>query len=159
MIIVGIGEYHISNKPGEVIKTMALGSCVGIMIYAPKLKTAAMAHVALPDSSIGADKAKILPAYFADSAIPLLVKEYQKLGVSRPSELIIKLAGGASIMDPNGTFNIGKRNVLAIRKILWKHRLGARREDVGKDFSRTVTMEIDTGRVIISSPGKGKWEL
>ena len=62
-------------------------------------------------------------------------------------------------MDPNGTFNIGKRNVLAIRKILWKLRLGARKEDVGDNFSRTVSVDVDTGKVLISSPKRGEWEL
>jgi chemotaxis protein CheD len=62
-------------------------------------------------------------------------------------------------MDPNGTFNIGKRNVLAIKKLLWKYKLGAIAEDVGKDYSRTVSVNIQTGEVLVSSPGKGEWKL
>lgn len=158
-ILVGIGEYAVSNKPGDVIKTLALGSCVAIVFNAPKLKAVAMAHVALPDSSIGSERSLKLPAYFADSAIPVLIEEFKKLGISKSSDLQIKLTGGATIMDPNGTFNIGKRNVLAIRKILWKYRLGARKEDIGKDFSRTVKIEVDTGKVTVSSPKLGEWEL
>ena len=34
-----------------------------------------------------------------------------------------------------------------------------RKEDVGKDFSRTVKIEVDTGLVTISSPKKGDWNL
>jgi len=62
-------------------------------------------------------------------------------------------------MDPVGIFNIGKRNVLTIRKLLWNSRLGATVEDVGGNYSRTLWVEIDTGKVFISSPKRGKWEL
>ena len=62
-------------------------------------------------------------------------------------------------MDPNNTFNIGKRNVLAIRKILERFRLGAIAEDVGGNISRSVSIEMNTGKVIVSSPGRGEWEL
>jgi chemotaxis protein CheD len=72
-------------------------------------------------------------------------------------KLIVKLAGGSVIMDPKNTFNIGKRNVLAIKKILWEMGLGARKEDIGGTISRTVSVYVDTGRVVISSPGRDDW--
>jgi chemotaxis protein CheD len=158
-IIIGIGEYAVSNKIEDQLKTMALGSCVGVVFYAPKFHAAGMAHIALPDSSISPEKKEALPAYFADTAIPLMIQKFKNLGVTKSSELIVKIMGGGAIMDPNSTFNIGKRNVLAIRKILWKHRLAARKEDVGKDYSRTVKVFVGSGKIIISSPKKGEWNL
>lgn len=157
--MVGIGEIGISTDPSDIIKTMALGSCVAVIFTAPKLGAYGMAHVALPDSKIGSERAKSLPGYFADRAIGHLINQFKKLGVTRSSELVIKLVGGASIMDPKGIFNIGKRNVLTIRKLLWIHRLGARAEDVGENFSRTVWIELKSGKVFVSSPRKGVWEL
>ena len=62
-------------------------------------------------------------------------------------------------MDPHNTFNIGKRNVLAIRKMLWRYRLGAIAEDVEGGISRSVTIDLGTGKVTISSPGRGDWKL
>lgn len=159
MIMVGIGEAGISNKPGDVVKTMALGSCVAAVFIAPKFNAVGMVHIALPDSTIDGEKARRQPGYFADSAIPYLIAQFKKLGVRKSSELTIKLIGGATIMDPNGTFNIGKRNVLATRKVLWKYRLGAKAEDVGKDFSRTVRVEVDTGKVLVTSPKIGEWDV
>ncbi len=159
IIMVGIGELAVSNKSGDIIKTMALGSCVGIMVYAPGLKAAGLAHVALPDSSIGNDFNSDMPAYYADVGVARLVEEFNKLGASRPSDLVIKLAGGANIMDSNGSFNIGKRNILAVKKMLWKYRLGAIKEDVGKNFGRTAWIEVDTGNVFLSSPRLGRWQL
>lgn len=62
-------------------------------------------------------------------------------------------------MDSNQIFNIGKRNLLAVKKILWANRLGAISEDIGGQFSRSVSIDAATGRVILSSPGRGEWEL
>ena len=157
--MIGIGEYAVSDKIDDLLKTMALGSCVGVVFLAPKFHAAGMAHVALPDSGISQEKKEALPAYFADSAIPMMIEQFKRLGVTKSSEITVKLVGGASIMDPNGTFNIGKRNVLAIRKVLWKHRLGARKEDVGKNYSRTVKVEVKTGKILVSSPRLGEWEI
>lgn len=156
---VGVGEFAVSNKPGDVIKTIGLGSCVGVMILAPKIKAVGLLHVALPESSINLDRAKKKPGTFPDTGIPAMLKEFQKLGVKGPRELVVKLAGGASIMDDNNVFNIGKRNILSVRKNLWKFKLGARAEHVGDTISRTVTVEVDTGKVYLSSPGRGQWEL
>lgn len=159
IIMVGIGEMAISSKPGDVIKTMALGSCVGIMIFAPRLKAAGLAHVALPDSSIGNERRANLPAYFADLAVQKMVADFKKLGALRPADLRIKLAGGANIMDPNGSFNIGKRNVLAVKKTLWRFRMGAIAEDVGSNYGRTAWIEVDSGSVFLSSPMRGRWQI
>ena len=62
-------------------------------------------------------------------------------------------------MDPNNTFNIGGRNIFAVKKHLWRYKLGPVAEDVGDSISRTMTVDVDTGKIIITSPGKGWWEL
>ena len=158
-IYVGVGEYAVSNKPGDVVKTLALGSCVGVIVLAPESKTVGLLHVALPDSSINKKRMEERPGMFADTGIPLLLKDMKKSGYNGSGKLIVKLAGGAAIMDPNNTFNIGKRNILAVKKILWQYKLGPRSEHVGDAISRTVSVEVDTGKVMLSSPGRGDWEL
>ncbi len=158
-IIVGVGEYAVTNQPGDVVKTFALGSCVAMIVLAPRIRAVGMVHIALPESKLGNGKEKNLPGYFADTAIPVVLDSLKKLGISNNRDLIIKLAGGASMMDPQGYFNIGKRNVLAIRKILWQYKLGAIAEDIGQNFSRTVRVEVDTGLVYLSSPNRPEWQL
>ncbi len=158
-LIAGIGEIVVSKNPDDVLKTVALGSCVALIFWAPKLKLAGLAHVALPDSAAANGRTKKLPGYFADQAVPRLIQEFKKHGITSSAQVRIKLAGGAQIMDPKGTFNIGKRNVLALRKILWKYRLGAIAEDVGGNYSRSVVVDVNTGKVKVSSPKKGEWEI
>ena len=159
VIYVGVGEYSTSKVPGEVVKTMALGSCVAVIVLDPKNRVVGLLHVALPDSSINKKRAEEKPGIFADTGVTMLLGEMKKYGYDRKSRLTIKLAGGARIMDPNNTFNIGKRNILAVRKCLWHYRLGAIAEDVGGTISRTIAVDVDTGKVKISSPGRRDWVL
>ncbi len=154
-IVIGIGELAATSSEGFAIKTYALGSCVALIFLDPETHMAGMAHVALPDSKICPEEALRMPGRFADTAIPALLKEMTHLGCKECGKtLMVKLVGGAQVADPNEVFNIGKRNVLALKKLLWERGMGAIAEDVGGTKSRTVTVEVDTGLVHISSPGE-----
>ena len=153
-VTLGIGELGMVNKPGDVIKTHALGSCVAIVILDPATRSIGMVHIALPESKVHPERAGKLPGYFADTGVPALLQLMQKAGAAANlRKVVVKLTGGANVMDKNNTFNIGKRNVLAIKKGLWGQRMGAVAEDVGGSISRTVTVQVDNGKVQISSPG------
>jgi chemotaxis protein CheD len=158
LIVIGIGELKVANTPGSVLRTFALGSCIGVALVAPRLQAGGLLHFALPDSSINQELALERPGYFADTGIPVLIKKMFDYGCQY-TDLIVKIAGGANIMDPEETFRIGSRNTLAVKKHLWRYKLGAVAEDVGDHISRTMSVVVDTGRVIITSPGNGRWEL
>jgi len=159
-IILGVGDYGASNTPEDEVKTFALGSCVSVIFLDPKSRTVGMAHIALPDSSINSAKAADKPGYFADTAIPALLTQMGKFGCDKRGKgMIVKLCGGANVMDTNDTFQIGKRNALAIKKILWSYGLGAISEDLGGNYSRTVTISVAAGQITLSSPGKPNWQL
>ncbi len=157
IITVGIGEWAVSKNPEDVIKTYALGSCVAVMIYDMKVKVGGMIHIALPDSSIDVARGQAQPGYFADTGLPQMIQEMKGLGASRAG-VWVKLAGGASVMDASGYFDIGKRNVLAVKKVLWKSSLGPLAEDTGGNSSRTVTFTLTEGLVVLSS-GPKSWNL
>lgn len=159
-IMLGIGDLDGTREPGAALKTMALGSCVALILMDPKQKAIGMAHVALPESSTDAVKALALPGYFADTAVSALMARMARLGCDpRGQGFIVKLVGGSSIMDIDGLFNIGKRNVLALKKCLWQVKLAPMAEDVGGDFSRTVEVYQESGHIVITSPHKGVWEI
>lgn len=154
-LILGIGDFGASKTFGTQVKTYALGSCVAAIFLCPGTRTVGMIHIALPDSSISPAKVKERPGYFADTGIPLLLQSMARLGCAANGRgMRVKLVGGASIMDPNEAFNIGKRNVLAVRKILWSLGLCAVAEDIGGTISRTVSVAVSTGEVTISTPGR-----
>ena len=105
-----------------------------------------MLHYMLPDSTMDSEKAKRMPAMFADTGIPALFKQSYRLGATK-ANIIVKIFGGAQILDENGVFNIGKRNYLALRKIFWKNNVMIAAEYVGGSINRTVRLEINTGRL------------
>jgi chemotaxis protein CheD len=149
----GVGALGVSGDQEAVLLT-TLGSCVAVIAIDPYARAAGLVHVALPDSSISPEKAATCPGYFADTGIPLLLREMARLRNREKSRLLIKLVGGARVLDPASTFDIGKRNVLATKKILWEHRLGVLAEDTGGELSRTVKVMVATGQVIVSCQGE-----
>lgn len=158
--LVGIGGIQVVKRPDETIKTMALGSCVAIIMLDPARKLIGMDHVALPDSEVDPGHAKEHPGYFADTGLPALLSAMVKNGSNADvRSLIVKLVGGASVIEAGASFNIGRRNVLAIKKLLWGMRMGAIAEDLGGSISRTVEVAASDGRVRIFSPGRGEWEI
>ena len=157
VITVGIGEWAVSRNGEDTIKTYALGSCVAVMIYDVKVRVGGLIHIALPESSVDPKKASVQPGYFADTGLPHMIEEMKKLGASRTG-VWVKLAGGASVMDASGYFDIGKRNVLAIKRILWKSSLGPVAEDTGGSNSRTVAFSLSDGAVVLSS-GPKTWNI
>lgn len=157
VVNVGIGEWAVVQNADDVIKTYALGSCIAVIIHDVKTGTVGMIHIALPESSIDPEKAKARPGYFADTGLPLMIEEMKRLGSLKPN-VRVKIAGGASVMDDKGFFDIGKRNLLAAKKILWRSSLGAIAEDTGGEISRTVSVRAGDGETTISS-GNQQWKI
>ncbi len=157
VVNVGIGEWAVARNADDVIKTYALGSCIAVIIHDVKTGIVGMIHIALPESSIDPEKARLRPGYFADTGLPLMIEEMKSLG-SLKQNVRVKIAGGASVMDDKGFFDIGKRNLLAAKKILWKSSLGAIAEDTGGEISRTVSVRTGDGETTISS-GNQQWKI
>jgi chemotaxis protein CheD len=123
-------------------------SCIAVVIHDPISRVGGLLHYMLPESTLDQAKAQERPYMFADTGIPLLFHHAYKLGAVK-SRLEVAVLGGAQVMDSNQTFNIGKRNHLALKKIFWKAGVLVRTEEVGGTASRTVRLEIATGRVLL----------
>ena len=145
-LVIGIGDCQVSADPADILITHALGSCIAVMIHDPVAKVAGLLHFMLPESSIDLEKAVKRPFAYADTGIPLLFQNAYQLGAVK-SRIRVMAAGGAQMLDPNGTFNIGKRNHLAMRKIFWKAGVLVQKEEVGGMASRTVRIDVAAGRV------------
>lgn len=148
--IVNIADMKLSNNTDEVLITYSLGSCVAVVIYDPFLKCGGMIHIMLPDSTIERDPLRVIPYKYVDTGVPLLYKGIFNFG-SKRNQLITKVIGGSEIMDTNKFFNIGQRNYLAVRKMLWRNNVVIHGEDVGGSKSRTVRLFLDTGIVVVSN--------
>jgi chemotaxis protein CheD len=151
--VVDIADIQVSNDPTVDLVTYSLGSCIGVSIWDPELHVAGMLHFMLPQSSIAQEKARTHPAMFADTGIPQLFRSAYELGAVK-KRLIVKVAGGSSLLNDNGMFNIGKRNYIILRKIFWKNGILISSENVGGSVSRTMRLQIGSGRVTIRIRGK-----
>ncbi len=147
---VDIADFKVSADTRDVLVTYSLGSCIGVSIWDPEVKVGGMIHYMLPESSISPDKAKANPAMFADTGIPRLFRAAYELGAVK-KRLVVKAAGGSQLLDDNGTFNIGKRNYVMLRKLFWKNGILIDAEDVGGSISRTLRLDVGTGRVTLKT--------
>jgi chemotaxis protein CheD len=157
-IVVGIADIKVSGNAADVLVTYALGSCIAVAIYDPAVKVGGLLHYMLPDSSLDVNKARENPAMFADTGIPLLFKSCYKFGAEK-KRIIVKVAGGASILDDSNYFRIGEKNIMALRKMFWKNNVLIAAEDTGKSFNRTVRMELASGVVRVKGAEGKLYEL
>ncbi|MGA2331156.1 MAG: chemotaxis protein CheD [Syntrophales bacterium] len=157
-IVVGISDFRVSNNINDVLVTYALGSCVGVTIYDPVVKVGGLLHFMLPESSLDMRKAGENPAMFADTGIPILFKTCYELGAKK-KRMIVKVAGGASILDDANFFRIGQKNVTAMKKLFWKNNVFIEGEDTGSNCNRTFSIHISTGKVFVRTAHNGTREL
>ena len=144
-VVVGVGDMRVSNNAGDTIVTYALGSCIGVSIYDMQAKVGGLLHFQLPDSRIKNGHGVGNPKMFADTGIPLLFRHAYALGASKQT-LVVKVAGGSQLLDEKGFFAIGKRNFVMLKKIFWQNQVLIAGEHVGGNISRTMYLEIATGR-------------
>jgi chemotaxis protein CheD len=157
-LVVGISDLKVSSNPAESMITYALGSCIAVAVYDPAAKVGGLLHFMLPDSTLDADKAKETPAMFADTGIPLLFKTCYRLGADK-KRMVVKVAGGASILDESNFFRIGQKNIMAMRKLFWSNNVLIDAEDTGKNINRTVRLDMSTGKVFVKRAGGRPEEL
>ena len=154
-IVVEVSDAKVSNDPADVLVTYSLGSCIGVCLYDAERKIGGLLHYQLPDSKMSPERAQENPFMYADSGMKILVDKMLSMGANK-RKIKIKIAGGAAMdMGPKG-FDIGKRNHLAIRKILWKNGMLIDSEDVGGSSPRNLYINIDNGMVTVRSDGLEK---
>lgn len=154
-ITVDISDAKVSRDIADVLVTYSLGSCIAVSLYDPSCQIGGMLHYQLPDSKMDLQRAAEKPLMFADTGVELLLNKMLILGVNK-KRMQIKIAGGAAMsIGPKG-FDIGKRNYLAIRKILWKNGMLINAEDIGGEAPRNMYLNIESGAVTVRSFGLEK---
>ena len=156
--IVGISDCAVTSDPEHSLITYALGSCIAIAIHDRIANVAGMLHFMLPDSSMNPSKAENNPYVFADTGIPRLFQQAYQRGADK-RRLTVYMLGGAQVVNTSEDFNIGKRNHLAARKILWKAGVMVHGETVGGNIARTVRLENRTGKLFWRAPGEPEREI
>ncbi len=152
--IVGVGEFVVSTSDRERLVTYALGSCLGIAVHDPVAGVGGLLHVMLPDSTIdpvGVDQA----GRYVDTGVPALFRECYRHG-ARKERMTVKVAGGAftNRVFENDAFQVGRRNLVALRRIFWKNGVLIHAEDIGGCLTvRTMSLFVGTGDVVLRVNG------
>ena len=150
-LTVGIADMKI-GKGNDLLVTYALGSCIGLCFYDPKLKLGALLHVMLP---LNMEAGRKNPLKYADTGIRETLRQLEAKGASR-SRITVKIAGGAKMFEVNGgnLGNIGQRNIESVHSILRMEGIRLLGEHVGGNVARTLLFDLDSGQSCIRSYGR-----
>jgi chemotaxis protein CheD len=141
-----MGEIVLSRAPGKL--TAVLGSCIGVVLYHPRLRVGALAHVVLADSD-----GRTGPAgKFADTAVPEMIRLLQSQG-AMASGLTARIVGGAHMFG-RGPMKIGENNLTAVTAALAKARQFVVAQHVGGEKGRRVTLDCTTGTLTVEIGGQ-----
>jgi len=142
----------ISSEPNDIIVTHALGSCLGVAIHDAAARVGGLFHPMLPNARVNPEKAADNPYLFVDTGTPLFFKEAYAAGAQK-ERLMVKVAGGAAIGSGPNFFAIGRQNFTMLRKLFWRNGIVITGEDVGGNTSRTMYLDVGTGRTWIQANG------
>ncbi|RJR48416.1 MAG: hypothetical protein C4576_08270 [Desulfobacteraceae bacterium] len=127
-----------------LLKIDQIGSGVGVVIYNPLQKVGAGLHILAPSSGSIASKN---PLMYADSAIPYAMEQLSNNGVKPPFSVAI--AGGASLLKCQTAMGSSQRMIDAVKTALAKAALNVKLENTGGTKVRSITLDIDAGKIRI----------
>ncbi|MCD6379072.1 chemotaxis protein CheD [bacterium] len=155
---VMMAEYRTGKAPMKMM-TMALGSCVGIVLYDKETKIGALAHVMHPswrNVRNNSNRGK-----FVDTAIELMISTLSDSGADA-ERLTAKIFGGARMFDHivgnRGIVQIGSANITAARNELARLDIPIIVERVGGNKGRTIIFDLSNGSVNVRD-ADGKEEI
>lgn len=157
-LVIGVSDMKVSNDPQGMLVTYSLGSCIGIAIHDAVAGVGGMLHFMLPASELDRGKAEQNPYMFADTGIPRLFKSAYQLGAQKQRMRVV-MVGGSQVLDQSGFFNIGKRNVMAVRKIFHRNNVLIDFDHTGGSVNRTIRLAVDGGRAWLKVSGQGEMEI
>jgi chemotaxis protein CheD len=154
--MVRMGEMAVSRRPGDVLTSLGLGSCIGLALVDSRSQIAGLAHVVLPSS----DGRNDTPGKYADTAVEALLGKIVALG-GRKLGCQAVLAGGASMFAfaKKGTMEVGARNDEAVRAELARLRIPVAAHDTGGGKGRSIRVEVEGTKVLSRAAGAPLREL
>lgn len=154
VVKVAMSDLKVVRAPQRLLTT-GLGSCIGVCLFDPQAKIAGMAHIMLPDSR--QSRGIINPAKFADTAVPILIKEMERLG-AEAARIVAKIAGGAQMFafsNTNEIMRVGERNTQAVLAKLREEHIPVLVNETGGNFGRTIEFDASNGKLYIRTIDKG----
>jgi chemotaxis protein CheD len=141
------GGLVVAAQPTEV--TTILGSCVSVCLWDERLRVGGLNHFLLPS----APKGQVSSARHGDAAIPMLLRDLERLGSQRRN-LRAKVFGGAHVAGaPAGSAGptLGQRNAELARRLLAEAGIPIIAEDLGGTVGRKLRFRTDDGLALVKT--------
>jgi chemotaxis protein CheD len=146
---VEAGEVVVSKAAADILTTSSpVGSCVAVCLWDPVSGVGGLLHFLWPDSKLNPDQAGSAPACFADTGVQLLFDQATAMGAAK-GRCKVRLIGGAEIADREQADRWAKRNLLAVRSVLWRNGVFLEGEEVGGTKARRATLTVSNGELFV----------
>lgn len=150
VVTVGVAQFRVGRTPLRMM-TMALGSCLGIVLFDASTRVGALAHVMHPRRARVKNNANRVK--FVDTAIPIVVGRMVECGARRET-IVAKLFGGARMFESSvgskGVLQIGDENVATAREQFGALGIPIVAERVGGRRGRTILFDVSDGSVCVT---------
>jgi chemotaxis protein CheD len=154
-----LGEVVVAKRPTS-IKTV-LGSCVAVILHAPRLKISALCHAQMPEKHSDGrcrdscphpcnQKSSDLGGFmYVTCCVRKMLSELRRLHVDE-GEIVATLVGGANVLQGmDRRWSVADRNVAVAIATLEKQRIPIRYTDVGGTEGRTIEHLSDSNRTTV----------
>ena len=149
--VVGTGQFAVSTDPDDTLITYGLSASLGVTAYDRVARVGGLVHALTPATGLHADDAQRWPSRFIETGVARMFDAMYARG-ARKDRIEIRAAGGARAPGCDECFSIGRRNVVALKKVLWQCAMLIRTHDVGGPVQRTLSLCIEDGRVEVATP-------
>lgn len=147
-----MGELAVTGAASEVLTTIGLGSCVGLVLLDGRRGTAGLAHIVFPQAPQAKPVAE--PGKYADTAVTALLGALARIGGAREAFEAV-LVGGARMFSFGRTneLDVGARNVSAVTSALVAVGVPIRAAATGGALGRSVRVRAHEGIVALRTAG------
>ncbi len=144
IIEVETGKVKTARAPAK-LRSLAIGSCVAVILYDHTHHVGGIAHVMLPSTDTYLPSTDLLK--YANFAIEELVKNLTDLGATKEA-LKANLVGGAMVV--RDSLDIGKENIKTVEHKLKEMSIEVLARRLGGYERRSATLDTSTGVVWVS---------
>ncbi len=152
-IDVNTGEVKVCSN-GGILRSIAIGSCLGVAAYDAKSRIGALAHVMLPGRAPKSKREE--KSKYAADGIDEMINLMIEAGSCRDDIEVCIVGGGNVLMRADDT--ICRDNIDSTIKILDTQNIPIRAKRVGGTTRRSVFMDIEVGSVFYTE-GDGQEKL
>ncbi len=141
--VIDVQTGQVRGGHGKVVlRAVALGSCLAIVLYDPVRKNGAMAHVMLPGKAPAKTEPSERTKYAAD-AIDTLIEIMAQMG-SGKNDFCTAIVGGANVLKRKND-TIARDNVESNLRILEEKELNIIAKRIGGYERRNVSLDLEKG--------------